>query len=79
MTRKVTVYEMLLVQKKIGLGQSLGIRVKTLVGPAIFHQFGIDFEEFEDGPGNFTTAICEMPDGSVRNVPVELVVFDTDE
>lgn len=30
-----------------------------------FHQWGNDFEEFEDGPGNYTVAIVELPDGKV--------------
>ena len=49
---------------------------KVPVGPGIFHQFGVDYEEFETGPGNFSTAIVEMPDGTVQNVPVELIVFN---
>lgn len=40
-----------------------------------FHQFGYDYEEFETGPGNFSTAIVEMEDGTVRNVPVEMIKF----
>ena len=31
-------------------------------GEALFHQFGVDYEEFETGPGNFTTAIVEWLD-----------------
>lgn len=44
-------------------------------GEAIFHQFGCDYAEFENGPGNFTTAVIEWPDGSVENVCVEHVRF----
>ena len=40
-----------------------------------FHQFGVDYEEFETGPGNYSTAIVELTDGSVRNVPVAMVEF----
>ena len=42
---------------------------------AMFHQFGINYVEFESGPGNHTTAIIEYEDGSLDNVPVELVQF----
>ena len=49
---------------------------KVADGHGIFHGWGVDYEEFESGPGNFSTAIIEMPDGSVRNVPVELIVFN---
>lgn len=45
-------------------------------GAGNFHSFGIDYEEFEFCPGNFSTAIVEMPDGHVRNVPVEMIRFD---
>lgn len=31
-----------------------------------FHQWGCDFEEFSDGPGNFTTAIVEDDTGKVH-------------
>jgi hypothetical protein len=41
----------------------------------IFLQFGVDFEETRDGIGQFSTAIIELSDGSLRNVPVEMVQF----
>lgn len=44
-------------------------------GEAMFHQFGCNYEEFENGAGNYTTAIIEWPDGTVMNVPVEHVRF----
>ena len=40
-----------------------------------FHQWGCDYEEFEEGPGNYSTAIVELADGTIRNVPVEMVKF----
>ena len=40
-----------------------------------FHGFGIDYEEFESGPGMFTTAVVELPDGTVKNVYVECIKF----
>ena len=48
---------------------------KVIDGTGIFHQFGCNYEEFNDWPGNYTTAIVEMPDGTVRNVPVDMIVF----
>jgi hypothetical protein len=42
---------------------------------AIFHQFGVNYEEFENGPGNYTTAIVEWKDGTTENIPVEHVRF----
>ena len=49
---------------------------KALQGDAIFHQWGVDYEEFETGPGNYSTAIIELPNGTVKNVPAEMVTFD---
>jgi len=68
-TRKVVVYEWQRVKGQTHFD-------KVAVGNGVFHQFGVNYEEFENGPGNFTTAVVEMPDGSVRNVPVELIVFN---
>ena len=48
---------------------------KEYIGKALFHQFGTDYEEFETGPGNFSTAIIELPDGSVKNIEVSLIKF----
>lgn len=42
---------------------------------ALFHKFGIDFEELANGIGNFTTAVVEFPDGHVENIPVKLIRF----
>ena len=66
--RKVNVYKY-----ATEAGQSQ--HTKKWLGTGVFHQFGIDYEEFENGPGNFTTAIVEMPDGTVENIPVHLIVF----
>jgi len=66
--RKVSVYEY---QRKEGETYS----EKVCIGDGLFHQFGVDYEEFEAGAGNYSTAIVEMPDGAVKNVPVELIVF----
>ena len=49
--------------------------VKVDAGEALFHQFGVAYEEFENGPGNFTTAIIEFPDGRVESVCVEMIRF----
>jgi len=51
-------------------------KVKDCLG--IFHEFGIDYDvEGEQGlPAMFTTAIIELPDGTMRNVGVELIRFE---
>lgn len=40
-----------------------------------FHLWGNNYEEFETGPGNFTTAIIELDDGRVVICPAETVQF----
>lgn len=40
-----------------------------------FHGWGSNYEEFETGPGNFTTAIIELDDGRVVGCPAETVRF----
>lgn len=44
-------------------------------GVAIFHQFGVNYEELESGPGNFTTGVVEWPDGRLENIPVDHLRF----
>jgi len=44
-------------------------------GEATFHCFGSDYEEFDGGPGVYSTAIVEWPDGQVEGVPVAWVQF----
>ncbi len=45
------------------------------IGEATFHQFGVDYEEFDCGPANFTTAVIELDDGTIKNVPVQTIRF----
>ena len=68
--RKVAVYEYKQVQAD---GKSYSEKVE--IGRGVFHQFGVSYEEFEEGPGNFTTAIVEMPDGKVLNIYAENIRF----
>jgi len=44
----------------------------------IFVKYGINFEELETGPGHYTSAIIELIDGTVKNVPVETIKFIKD-
>ena len=48
---------------------------KIMVGIGVFHEFGVDYENFNDTPAYFTAAIVEMSDGSVMCVPVENIQF----
>ncbi|WP_219117117.1 hypothetical protein [Janthinobacterium sp. UMAB-56] len=49
--------------------------VKVPDGMAAFHQFGNQYEEFDNGAGNYTTAIIERADGSVQQVNADMVKF----
>ena len=44
-------------------------------GIGLFRQFGIAYEEFESGPGQYSTAIIELQDGTIKNIPVEQIRF----
>ena len=45
------------------------------IGEALFHQFGVDYEEFQSGAGNFSTAIIELADGKVIQVRADHIRF----
>lgn len=40
-----------------------------------FHQFGSSFAEYENGAVQFSTAIVELPDGTIRNVDADMIQF----
>ncbi|MBU2644480.1 hypothetical protein KKI24_07195 [bacterium] len=67
-SRKVKIFEWKRVE-----GEAHYEKVKSGVG--LFHQWGMDYEEFESGPGNYSTAIVEMEDGTVQNVHCSMVQF----
>lgn len=48
---------------------------KTVTG--LFHGWGVDYEEFETGPGNYSVAIVELFDGTVATYPANRVKFLT--
>lgn len=48
---------------------------KTPIGTGLFHAWGMDYEEFENGPGVFSTAIVECDNGSIINTPSEYIRF----
>lgn len=48
---------------------------KVFGGVAVFHQFGLDYPQFDECAATFSTAILELPDGTILNHPVELVKF----
>lgn len=49
--------------------------LKVVDYEGVFHQFGTDYEEFENGAGNFPVAIVEKEDGTIENVYTGLIQF----
>lgn len=45
------------------------------LGKAVFHQWGVEYEEFETGPGNYTVAIVELPSGEIQTHMPEHIRF----
>lgn len=41
---------------------------KEYTGKGIFHQWAAGYEEFAEGPGNYTYAIVELEDGTITEV-----------
>lgn len=64
-----------LVTKLIYPSGCMGRPEQVELGEATFHQFGIDYQEFSEGPGNFSIAIIEYPDGRVDSVRPERIRF----
>ena len=44
-----------------------------------FHKWGDAYEEFESGPGNFTVALVELPDGTIEEVQPKNIKFIDDD
>ena len=44
-------------------------------GEAVFHSFGLDYEEFSDSACGYSAAIVEWPDGKVEMVRADRVRF----
>ena len=54
------------------------VLVKDDKGIAIFHHWGVNYEEFELGIGSYTSAIVERLDGTIENVPCNQIKFIKD-
>ena len=48
-------------------------------GEGLFVKYGTDFEETDGGICQYTSAIVEMPDGRVQNIPLHLIRFLKEE
>jgi hypothetical protein len=48
---------------------------RITTGEATFLQFGLSYEEFENGPGPYTTAVILMDDGQVNEIEADMIKF----
>ena len=72
--RKVKVYEL---QKPEG-SPPLTEYERVFIGTGLFHEWGVNCEESDFGYGNFSVAIVEMPDGTIKGPTVDMVEFVKD-
>lgn len=75
--KKVEIFEYGKVTDPKGMDISFPVSwEKKKVEEGLFLEFGVDYEEFESGPGNFSIALVLMDDGNVKSVPVNLIKFN---
>lgn len=48
---------------------------KVSDGIALFHEWGVSYEEFDAGPANFSVGIIEREDGKIELVSAEMIIF----
>ena len=77
--RKVNVLELVAVTEVIDQKLTNKLLRQVKHESATFHQFGVDYEEFDNGFSQFTTAIVELADGSIITPPASLIQFLPDE
>jgi len=51
---------------------------KELDYEGLFHSWGVFYDEFDMGAGNFTTAIIEKEDGSIETPEASMIQFIID-
>lgn len=45
------------------------------MGTALFHQFGCDIDDNRETLASYSTAIIELPDGTVKNIRADMIRF----
>lgn len=58
---------------------SYGYEWQTQPKIATFIKWGVDFQEFENGPVNFTCAIIELDDGEIKMIRADMIKFINDK
>lgn len=66
-------------KKKFLVGEPPNRRWEEYELLGVFHEWGVDYEEFDTGPGNFSVGIVELTDGRVEGFRPELIRFIGDE
>jgi hypothetical protein len=68
---------MTMTAKRSSLGHQIGTEDAA---EGKFHSWGVEYEEFENGPGNYSVAIVEMADGTVQTLmPWAIRFLDSEE
>lgn len=79
MTRPVETFKIKAIYRKTANGQTRYGNIdryeKSEFQSGVFHQFGCDVEEDEQGFSSYSTAIIELEDGVVINQPLNLFRF----
>lgn len=52
---------------------------KDYLGQGLFHQWASSYEEFENGAGNYTVALVELEDGTIKEVLPSNIKFIQNE
>ncbi len=65
--RQVNVFK----RKKYGHGDFR----RVLDGVAKFHEFGCQYDEYDNGIGSYSVAIVEWDNGKVESIPVDDIEF----
>jgi len=67
--RKVIFKEWIPVEHKDGKKvMGTGCFSSEYTGSGLFHSFGFNYEEFNEGVGNYSVAIIELPSGEIVEV-----------
>lgn len=74
MEKRKVLYKKWIPAEYIGVGgarkrkDGTGCFEKEFSHAGLFHQWAAAYEEFENGPGNYTTALIETPEGTIDSV-----------
>ena len=63
--------------RKVKIKRWLGSKFENeFISSGLFHKWGNNYEEFENGQGNYAIALVELEDGTVEEVLPKNIKFD---